>query len=92
MQQIISVTTGNPIPINFRRITYRQFRKAIELLEDSTQAPRESRNAMTEEAAEILIDGAKLLFDEATNVDVQNALTAAIEYNQGSEADSKKSE
>jgi hypothetical protein len=90
-QEIISVTSGQPIPYSFRKITYRQFRKAIDLLEDSRTAQRESRDAIVDQAAEILIDGSKLLMDEATNTDVQAVLTAAIEYNQGSEADAKKS-
>ena len=92
MQEIISVTSGQSIPYAFKRITYRQFRKAIDLLEDSRLAPRDSRNAIVDEAAEILIDGSKLLLDEATNTDVQAVMTAAIEFNQGSEADAKKSE
>jgi hypothetical protein len=92
-KEIISVTSGQPIQYSFKRITYRQFRKAMNLLEDSKEAAtREQRDAMAEECAEIMIDGAKLLFDEAANIDVQGALVAAIEFNQGSEADSKKSE
>lgn len=92
MQPIISVTTGQPIPYSFKRITYRQFRKAVDLLEDSRTAPRETRDAIVDESAQILIEGAKAIMDEATNADVQAVLTAAIEFNQGSEADAKKSE
>ena len=89
---IVSVTTNQPVLYSFRRITYRQFRKAIDLLEDSRTATREDRNRIVDEAAAILIDGSALLLDEATNSDVQTALTSAIEFNQGSEANAKKSE
>lgn len=92
LKTVTSVTTDQPIAYSFKRITYRQFRKAIEMLEDSRTGTREEKNKMVDDAARILIEGADLLLDEATNGDVQATLEAAIEFNQGSEVDAKKSE
>lgn len=89
---ILNVETNEPIPYSFRKITYRKFRKAIDLLEESRILTYKDREKLVEEAASILIDGATGLFDFASNVDVQSVMTAAIEFNQTSEADAKKSE
>ena len=92
LKTVTSVTTDQPIAYSFKRITYRQFRKAIEMLEDSRIGTREEKNRMVEDATRLLIEGADMLLDEATNGDVQAVVEAAIEYNQGSEVDAKKSE
>ena len=47
---------------------------------------------MNEEAASALIENSKQLLDEASNSDVQRIMVEAIDFNQGTEADAKKSE
>lgn len=90
-KQILSVVSGNSIPYSFKIITYRQFRKAIALLEDSRLVKGDEQDRIVDEAAAILIEGSALLLDEASNVDVQSVMESAIEFNQGTEADAKKS-
>jgi hypothetical protein len=92
MKEIISVITGQPIPYSFKVITKRNYDKALYLLQDSSAAPRAEKSAMIDEAAGIMIEGAKTIMDEATNVDIQDVLKAAIDFNEGTEADAKKSE
>ena len=86
------VETGQPITYSFKTLTYRKFQSVIELLEDARSADRKERNRMNEEAAGALIENSKQLLDEASNADVQRIMVEAIEFNQGTEADAKKSE
>lgn len=92
MKQILNVETNEPIPYSFKKVTYRKFRKAIDLMDESRTAGRDKRDALVEEAAGMLIEGASAIMDGATNSDVQQVLTDAIEFNQTTEADAKKSE
>jgi uncharacterized membrane protein len=91
--QVISVTTGNPIVYSFKTITFGQFQAELDRLEDTKQLKdRKERNRITEEVASALIENAAQIFAEASSPDVHRILVEAIEFNQGSEADAKKSE
>ena len=90
---INSITTGNPIPYTFRVITYRQFQAAIDKLEEARETTdRKERNRLNEEVASELIENATQLLNESRNIDVQQAMVDAIEFNQGTTIDVKKSE
>jgi hypothetical protein len=91
-RSVTGVETLQPITYSFKTLTYRKFQSVIEMLEDARSADRKERNRMNEEAASLLIDNAKQLLDEASNADVQRIMVEAIEFNQGTEADAKKSE
>ena len=90
---ITSITTGTPIAYSFRVLTYRQFQGAIDKLDEARQiSDRKERNRLNEEVANELIENATQLLNEATNVDVQQAMVDAIDFNQGTTVDVKKSE
>ena len=90
---IISVTTKQPIPYSFKLLTYRQYMAAVDKLDDGRSSPdRKERNRLSEEAACELIENAIQLLDEASNIDVQDAMVAAIDFNQVGATDVKKSE
>ena len=90
---ITSIITGTAIAYSFRVLTYRQFQGAIDKLDEARQiADRKERNRLNEEVANELIENATQLLNEATNVDVQQAMVDAIDFNQGTTVDVKKSE
>ena len=90
---ILSVTTQQPIPYSFKLLTYRQYMAAVDKLDEGrASTDRKERNRLSEEAANALIENAGQLLDEASNVDVQDAMVAAIDFNQVGATDVKKSE
>lgn len=92
--KIYSAKTNEEIKFSFRRITNREFEKALGLLEDSSQdksLSRSERLSKRDEAFKILVDGDAVL-EEATRGDLQKVFDAAIEFNQVSESDRKKSD
>ncbi len=90
---ILSVTTQQRIPYSFKLLTYRQYMAAVDKLDEGRASPdRKERNRLSEEAACELIENATQLLDEASNVDVQDAMVAAIDFNQVGATDVKKSE
>ncbi len=89
---VTSVETGAQIEYSFKTLTYRKFQAVIESLEDARATKdRKERNRLNDECAEALITNSKQLLDEASNADVQRILVEAIEFNQGTDTDAKKS-
>jgi len=87
-----SVETGDLVSYSFKTLTYRKFQTVIETLEDAREATdRKERNRLNEEAVELLVNNSKQLLDEVSNADVQRIIVEAIEFNQGTETDAKKS-
>lgn len=93
IREIKGVETGNVIPYSFHRLTYRKFQQALALFTDSqSETNRVKKNQMVDEACGMLIGNSTQLLDEASNADVQQVIADAIDFNQLSEADLKKSE
>lgn len=93
IREIKGVETGTVIAYSFNRLTYRKFQQALSLFTDSqNETNRVKKNQMVDEACAMLISNASQLLDEASNADVQQVIADAIDFNQLSEADLKKSE
>lgn len=89
---VASVENGAQIEYAFKTLTYRKFQAAIEKLEDArTSKDRAERNRLNDEVADSLLTNSKQLLEEASNADVLRIIGEAIEFNQGTEADAKKS-
>lgn len=92
---IQSAENEKEIQFSFKRITNRNFEKAMACLEDAAKddsLSRADKLSKRDEAFCILVENGQQVLDEATRKDVQEIITAAIKFNQVDERDEKKSE